>query len=40
MAEPGWQKGAVFAATFIVVGVILRLIEFKGAPKHIKYVDP
>jgi hypothetical protein len=36
----GWPKAVVFFATWIILGIILQRMEFKGAPKHIEYIDP
>ena len=36
----GWERAVVFVTTWVVLGFILGRIEFKGAPKHIEYIDP
>ena len=36
----GWERGSVFVATWLLSSFILQRMEFKGAPKHIDYIDP
>lgn len=38
--EKGWLWAIVFGGIWVTAGLILQRHEFKGAPKHIEFIDP
>ncbi len=40
VAEHGWAWTGLFIATWLAVGFIIQRHEFKGAPPHIKFIEP
>lgn len=36
----GWPSILVAIGIWLAVGLILQRQEFKGAPKHIQFIDP
>lgn len=36
----GWPSIAIGFGIWLTLGLILQRQEFKGAPKHIKFIDP
>jgi hypothetical protein len=36
----GWPWFGVFFVTWISAGLILQRTAFKGAPRHIEFIDP
>lgn len=36
----GWPSIAIAVGVWVTVGLIMQRQEFKGAPKHIQFIDP
>ena len=39
-AEKGWLWAVVFGGVWVTLALVVQRQEFKGAPKHIEFIDP